>query len=94
MAERLENQPGKQLVLVSYDMEHHYPGDELVHNGADFCSEKILWARSKGATNDVDLCRAYPDRSLWSVTTDDAAFSLKPIELCKQAEPSRTSIAR
>ena len=40
---------GRQLVLVSYDLDKHYPGDELVHNSADFDSQKILWARSKGA---------------------------------------------
>lgn len=82
MAERLATQPGKQLVLVAYDMEHHYPGDELVHNGADFGSEKILWARSKGVSNDVDLCQAYPDRAFWNLTTNDKTFSLQPLKLC------------
>lgn len=80
----LENKPGRHLVLVAYDLEHHYPGEELVHNGADFSSERILWARSKGLDNDRQLCAAYAGRTFWMVTTDDESFSLKPINLCEQ----------
>jgi len=82
--EKLQREPGKQLVLVSYDLARHDPGDELVHNGADFASEKILWARSKGAASDRQLCQAYRDRTFWSVTTDDANFSLTPLDICTQ----------
>jgi hypothetical protein len=83
VARQLESKPGKQLVLVSYDMDRHYPGNELVHNGADFGAEKILWARSKGAGKDADLCAAYSDRSFWSVRTDDVNISLEPLDLCQ-----------
>lgn len=83
VARQLENQPGKQLVLVSYDLQRHYPGNELVHNGADFPSEKILWARSKGPEEDSQLCQAYSDRAFWSVTTDDVNVSLSPVDICK-----------
>jgi hypothetical protein len=83
VAQQLTNQPGKQLVLVSYDLQQHYPGNELVHNGADFNSEKILWARSKGEDNDRELCQAYSDRTFWSVQTDDVNLSLTPLDLCK-----------
>jgi hypothetical protein len=83
VAQQLERKPRKQLVLVSYDLERHYAGNELVHNGAEFNSERILWARSKGSGNDSDLCRAYPDRTFWSVTTDDTNVTLGPLELCK-----------
>jgi len=82
VARQLEAKPGKQLVLVSYDLDRHYPGDELVHNGAEFSSEKILWARSKG-TDDLGLCRSYPDRTFWKLTTDDQNTSLKLLDLCK-----------
>lgn len=83
VAEQLETVPGKHIVLVSYDPQRHYPGNELVHNGADFSSEKILWARSKGVGKDSDLCHAYPDRTLWSVVTDDVNVSLNGLDLCK-----------
>ena len=86
VAQTLQYQPGKQLVLVSYDMDRHYPGDELVHNGADFQSEKILWARSKAVGKNSVLCSAYPDRTFWSVTTDDKTYSLRPLNICNSPE--------
>jgi len=82
IAGKLADQPGKQLVLVSYDLERHYPGNELVHNGAEFASQKIVWARSKGAEKDTALCAAFPDRRFWSATTDDTQLSLSPLHLC------------
>jgi hypothetical protein len=83
ITQQLEGKPGKHLVLVSYDLVRHYPGNELVHNGAEFSSEKILWARSKGTVGDLELCRSYSDRTFWSVTTDDQNASLNALELCK-----------
>ena len=83
VAQQLQGKPGKHLVLVSYNLERHYPGDELVHNGAGFNSAKILWARSQGADNDRDLCQAYPDRTFWSVITDDQTASLNRLDLCQ-----------
>ncbi len=83
VAQQLESQPGKQLVLVSYDLQRHYPGNELVHNGADFNSQEILWARSKGEDKDRELCQAYSDRTFWNVKTDDVNVSLTPLDLCK-----------
>lgn len=80
---QLEQRPGRYLVLVSYDFDHHYPGAELVHNDANFDSAKILWARSKGAEDDARLCLSYGDRKFVSVTTDDVALSIKPLDLCK-----------
>jgi hypothetical protein len=82
VTQQIAGKPGKQLVVVAYDMSRHYPGDELVHNGADFDAEKILWARSKGEGNDADLCTAFGDRTFWMVTTDDTSYSLQPLDLC------------
>ena len=82
VTQQLDRERGKHLVLVSYDLERHYPGDELVHNGANFNSEKILWARSKGADDDRDLCPAYPDRIFWKLTTDDETMALARLHLC------------
>ena len=83
VTQQLEDKPGMHLVLVSYDLERHYPGNELVHNGAEFNAEKILWARSKGPKGDLELCQAYSDRTFWSVTTDDKNVSLSPLDLCR-----------
>ncbi|MGA2903994.1 MAG: hypothetical protein ABSD98_09190 [Candidatus Korobacteraceae bacterium] len=84
VTQQLDSKPGKHLVLVSYDLERHYPGDELVHNGADLNSEKILWARSKGTESDRELCQAYPNRTFWTVKTDDLNFTLSPLDLCQR----------
>ena len=82
VTERLAAIPGKHLVVVSYDLQRHYPGNELVHNGAEISDQKILWARAKGKGNDLDLCSAYPDRKFWAVTADDEHFSLQEADLC------------
>ncbi len=82
VAQQLEGQPGRHLVLVSYDLVQHYPGNELVHNGAEFNDEKVLWARSKGPQSDSELCRLYSDRTFWSVTTDDQSVSLRHLNAC------------
>ena len=84
IAEQLNARPGKHIVLVSYDVERHYPGNELVHNGAEFGSQKIVWARSKGEGSDSDLCAAFPDRTFWRVVTDDDNFSFGGTDLCKR----------
>jgi hypothetical protein len=82
--QQLQEKPGRHLVLVSYELDHHYPASELVHNGAEFDSQRILWARSKGTEKDANLCQAFGDRDFWAVTTDDVNLSLKPLELCKR----------
>ena len=61
ITEQLSARLGKHIVLVCYDFDRHYPGNELVHNGADLVSGRILWARSKGDRMgfgfEPDLCR-------------------------------------
>ena len=84
--EQLRDKPGKQLVLVSYDLDNHYPGEELVHNWAELDAQKVLWARSKGSGNDADLCRIYPDRQFWWAVASNAGYSLAPYDLCKAAK--------
>jgi len=83
VVQQLQEKPGMHLVLVSYELERHYPASELVHNGAEFASQRILWARSKGPERDADLCLAFGDRAFWTLTTDDVSLRLKPLPLCK-----------
>ena len=79
--------PGKHLIVVSYTPGHatHY---ELVFNGADFATEKILWARALGPAEDQELCRAYPDRMFWDVTTNDHKLIVAPSSLCQKQRPA------
>ena len=65
---------------------HHQGADEVVHNGAEFSEEAILWARSMGAKKDSELCQAYRGRTFWSLTTDDSQASLRPLDLCRARE--------
>lgn len=82
VTQKLKEQGGRHLVLVAYDMPRHYPGDELVHDRADFGAQTVLWARSKGSGKDTDLCQAYSDRTFWKLTTDDVSYSLDRLDLC------------
>jgi hypothetical protein len=90
--QQLQEKPGKHLVLVSYELDRHYPTSELVHNGAEFASQQILWARSKGAEKDADLCQTFGDRDFWTVTTDDVNLRLKPLELCKRTPEAQNQL--
>lgn len=81
--QQLDQRGGKYLVLVSYDLENHYPGAELVHNWADLDVEKILWVRSKGQAADQSLCASYSTRNFISVATDDVDRVITPVRLCE-----------
>jgi len=73
---QLERNPGEHLVLVSYDLERHYPGDELVHNGADFNSAKSC-GRDRRELRVIESCaRLIPTGPSGPFKTDDVSFSL------------------
>ena len=55
VARQLADKPGNQLVLVSYDFDRHYPGSELVHNGADF-PRKRFSGRAPKARATIPTC--------------------------------------
>ncbi len=82
VAHQLKEKPGKHMVVVRY-LDRHDPQNELAENLADFSTPEILWARSKGDGNDLDLCRAYPDRDFWLLTTDDTNTSLSALGSCE-----------
>ena len=67
--ERLERQPGRHLVLVSYGPRHEIY-EELVYNRADIDGSKVVWARSLGAAKDAELMRRYPHRDVWMLKED------------------------
>jgi hypothetical protein len=72
---KLEQFPGKQLVLVRYSPEHD-PLDEWVYNAADIDGSKIIWAREMDAAGNLELIHYYKDRYVWLVQPD-----LQPVEL-------------
>jgi hypothetical protein len=82
VAAALNNQPGQHLVLVNF-LNGHAIDTDVVFNGADFPSEKILWARKMWPAKDAELCTAFPGRQFWDLETNDETVSLKPSTLCR-----------
>jgi hypothetical protein len=66
---RLEQMPGKQLVIVRYSPDHNSL-DEWVYNAADIDGAKVIWAREMNAANDFELIDHYKDRKVWLVQPD------------------------
>ena len=69
VAARLEQLPGKHLILVRYSPKHE-PGDEWVYNAADIDGSKVIWAREMDADSNKELIRYYHDRDVWLVQPD------------------------
>lgn len=66
---RLEQMPGKQLVIVRYSPDHNSL-DEWVYNAADIDNAKIIWAREMDAAKDRELIDYYKGRKVWLVQPD------------------------
>jgi hypothetical protein len=60
----LRAQPGEQLVLVRYGLNHDVHR-EWVFNEADIDRSRIVWARSMPNGKDDELLRYYPKRQVW-----------------------------
>ncbi|MGA2570535.1 MAG: hypothetical protein ABSF23_08460 [Terracidiphilus sp.] len=73
----LEQQPGKQLVIVRYAADHH-PFDEWVYNQADIDDSKVVWAREMGPADNLELIHYYGDRKVWLVEPDAMPARLSP----------------
>ena len=74
---RLEQLPGKQLVIVRYSPERNAL-DQWVYNSADIDDSKVIWAREMDAANDLDLMHYYNDRKAWLVRMDTQPASVLP----------------
>ncbi len=67
--QELARSPGKQLVFVRYWPNHIFQ-DEWVYNAADIDSAQIVWARDLGASENEELQRYYPGRTVWLLEPD------------------------
>ena len=76
---RLEQLPGKQLVMVRYSSAH-YPLEEWVYNAADIDNSKVIWAREMDAANNQELMHYYPDRKVWLVQPDALPPAISPYQ--------------
>jgi hypothetical protein len=64
--ERLEAEPGTQLVFVRY-ADGYTVHDEWVYNPADLNTTRVLFAHDLGDRN-AALIAAYPNRTVWMAT--------------------------
>ena len=75
--QQLADQPGKQLIVVRYEVGHN-PHGEWVYNLADIDGERIVWARELGTEQDGKLLSHFKDRKAWLFEPDRDATHLKP----------------
>ncbi len=61
--------PGKLLVFVRYWPQHPFQ-EEWVYNGADIDSQRIVWARDLGDTENLKLEAYYKDRKVLLLEPD------------------------
>jgi hypothetical protein len=72
--QRLDQEPGKQLVFVRYSPRHEF--EEWVHNSADIDGQKIVWARDLGSLEDEKLRLYYAGRIAWILEPDTSPPTL------------------
>jgi hypothetical protein len=85
---KLEQVPGRHLVLVQYGPRHDLY-EELVFNQADLERSRVVWAHSLGPEKDSRLIDYFSDRQVWLVE-EDGEVKLSPYEpLPRQLESRR-----
>jgi hypothetical protein len=72
---RLQETPGRQLVLVRYFSTHAF--HEWIHNAADIDNARVIWALDRAGARD-ELKRRYPDRTVWLMEPDAIPPRLSP----------------
>lgn len=69
IAERLENQGTRNLILVRYAPTHDIH-EEWVYNHADIDGSAVIWARDMGETSNRELLDYYRRRKIWLLEPD------------------------
>jgi hypothetical protein len=80
---RLEQMPGRQLVIVRYPVDHNSL-DEWVYNAADIDNSKVIWAREMDEAENLELIHYYKDRTVWLVQPD-----IKPAKVSLYPSPTQ-----
>jgi hypothetical protein len=84
---RLEQKPGRQLVIVRYATDHNSL-DEWVYNAADIDGSKVIWAREMDQAENIELIHYYKDRSVWLVEPDS-----KPARVTLYPSPTQEPLS-
>ncbi|HEY2459696.1 MAG TPA: hypothetical protein VGI16_02770 [Candidatus Acidoferrum sp.] len=87
ITKRLENTPGKHLVVVRYAKDHNIH-DEWVYNAADIDAAKIVWARDIDAVQNAKLFAYFKDRHIWVIDPDVDNTTLLPYSVRDQNSPA------
>ena len=82
----LEQQQGRQLVMVRYAAEHD-PQNEWVYNRADIDSSSIVWAREMTPEQDRPFLEYFQDRKVWLLEPDESPPKLGPYPRREPGQP-------
>jgi hypothetical protein len=63
--QKLNNLPGKQLVIARYPPNYDYSRFEYIFNRADIDASQVVWARDRGDVDNPKLLDYFRDRSVW-----------------------------
>jgi hypothetical protein len=86
VTQKLEQQPGKQLVMVRYAPGHDV-NQEWVYNRADIDASQIVWARETDPQHDRPFLQYFHDRKIWLLQPDQSPLQLVPYP--SESEASR-----
>jgi hypothetical protein len=83
---------GRHVVFVTYGANHD-PTDEWVYNTADIDNSPIVWCRTMGPADDIEVARYYGNRRTWLVDVNPGSARVTPYQLGPQPGMQGTGLA-
>lgn len=85
IAKKLEDTPGKQLVIVRQGPINI--DKEWVYNDPDIPNAKLIWARDMGQKDNAELLNYFRDRQAWLLVVSDSPAENAPTALTPYPQP-------